>query len=329
MPISKSLARACLVSRLLLGVGGARSRPGRAIVRRYIPVQRLLWGNAFYAAKNIRGGNHGQLPGGLVQPGTVLRLTVMGPAAAGSKHEVQVRGQTVRYTVAGSGEPMILVHGLSGSTHWWRRNIPALAQHYQLYLVDLPGFGTMRRHRRLFVLAEAAAWLLDWMEAVNLQAAHLVGHSMGGYICLRLAACRPEAVRRLVLVAPAGTPIGRSLAGHLIPLLKEIRVMRPGFLPILVYDALRTGPLTLWRAASALLGEDVREHLAAISAPTLLVWGEHDVLVPAAIGYVLRGEIAGSRLLILEGAGHVPMFDHPDEFNAALMKFLAGEPVGE
>ncbi|HZB95846.1 MAG TPA: alpha/beta fold hydrolase, partial [Herpetosiphonaceae bacterium] len=100
--------------------------------------------------------------------------------------EIQVRGLRVRYQVVGSGEPVILVHGLSGSSRWWMRNIPALAPRYQLYLVDLPGFGAMRRHRRHFVLSEAASWLLAWMDAVNLRQAHVVGHSMGGFICARL-----------------------------------------------------------------------------------------------------------------------------------------------
>ncbi len=248
---------------------------------------------------------------------------------AGSKHEVQVRGRPVRYAVVGEGEPVILVHGLSGSTRWWTRNIPALAEHYQLYLVDLPGFGTMRRHRPRLALSEAASWLLAWMETVNLQAAHVVGHSMGGYICLRLAECSPQVVRSLVLVAPAGVPTRWSLLGHFVPLLGVARRAAPRFLPVLLYDSLRAEPLTLWRAARDLLAEDVREHLAAITARTLLIWGEHDTLVPPTLGHLMRAEIAGSRLLILEGAGHVPMFERPREFNAALLRFLAGESVGE
>lgn len=96
--------------------------------------------------------------------------------------EAWVGGHRVRYEVVGEGEPVVLVHGLSGSTRWWARNTAALATEYQVYLVDLPGFGAMRRLRRRFVLAEAASWLSAWMEAVGLQSAHLVGHSMGGYV---------------------------------------------------------------------------------------------------------------------------------------------------
>src|SRR5215212_277365 len=154
-----------------------------------------------------------------------------------SEREARVGGHRVRYKVVGEGEPVVLVHGLSGSTRWWARNIAALAVTYRVYLVDLPGFGAMRRLCRHFILPEAATWLADWMEAVGLGEAHLVGHSMGGYVCLRLAAQRPEAMRRLVLVAPAGVPTGRSVFGHLVPLLLAARHAAPSFLPILAYDA--------------------------------------------------------------------------------------------
>jgi pimeloyl-ACP methyl ester carboxylesterase len=246
-----------------------------------------------------------------------------------SKREIQVRGHWVRYEVAGEGEPVILVHGLSGSSRWWVRNIPSLAEHYRVHLVDLPGFGTMRHLRRHFSLVEAASWLSAWMDAVRLPQAHLVGHSMGGYVCLRLAASRPEPVRRLVLAAPAGLPTGRSIPGHLIPLLGAAYLATPSFLPVLLRDALRMGPITLWRAARDLLAEDVRQDLHSIKAPTLLIWGENDPLVPPAVGTVMREEIPDSRLLVLKGAAHVPMFDRPDEFNAALLGFFAGYSVGK
>jgi len=207
--------------------------------------------------------------------------------------------------------------------------VQAIAERYRVYLVDLPGFGKMRRLRRRFMLAEAADWLSEWMDSAGLERAHLVGHSMGGYICLNLAASRPEAVRRLVLVAPAGVPTGRSMVGHLGPLLGAARYATPSFLPVLIRDALRTGPATLWRMARDLLAEDVRLDLRRIEAPTLLIWGERDPLVPPAIGDLLREEIPDSRLLVLERSAHVPMFDRPEEFDAALLAFFAGAPVGD
>ena len=255
-----------------------------------------------------------------------------GPTRGGpgiSWREATVSGHPVRYEVAGEGDPVVLVHGLSGSTRWWVRNVPDLAEHHRVYLVNLPGFGALRRSGPRFVLAEATSWLLAWMEAVGLERAHLVGHSMGGYLSLRLAARRPEAVDRLVLVDPAGIPSHRTMLGHLGPLLLSARYGRPEFLPVLVRDALCAGPFTLLRATRDLLAEDVRDDLRRVEAPTLLVWGERDPLIPPSIGDVMRAEIPASRLLVIERAGHNPMFDRPENFNGALLAFLAGEPVGK
>ena len=243
--------------------------------------------------------------------------------------EALVSGHRVRYEVAGEGDPVVLVHGLSGSTRWWARNVPDLAEHYRVYLVNLPGFGALRRSGPRFVLAKVTSWLLAWMEAVGLRGAHLVGHSMGGYLSLRLAARRPEAVRRLVLVDPAGMPSHRTMLGHLGPLLQSARYARPTFLPVLVRDALYAGPFTLLRATRDLLAEDVRDDLRRVEAPTLLVWGGRDPLIPPSIGDLMRAEIPDSRLLVIERAGHNPMFDSPGDFNGALLAFLSGNPVGE
>ena len=242
---------------------------------------------------------------------------------------MSVAGIPVRYEVAGEGDPVVLVHGLSGSTRWWDRNVPALAGRHRVYLVNLPGFGAFHRRTQRFVLAEATSWLLAWMEAVGLRRAHLVGHSMGGYLSLKLAARRPEAVRRLVLVDPAGMPSGRTMLGHLGPLLLAARYARPTFLPVLVRDALYARPLTLLRTARDLLAEDVRDDLRQVGMPTLLVWGDRDPLIPPSIGEVMRAEIPDSRLLVIGGAGHNPMFDCPEDFNAALLAFLAGQTVGD
>ena len=228
----------------------------------------------------------------------------------------------------GEGDPIILVHGLSASSRWWVRNVPALAEHYCVYLVDLPGFGMMRSFFYPFALDNVTPWLLAWMEAVGLKQAHFVGHSMGGYICVSVAAQRPEVVRGLVLVCAAGLPGERALLGYLVPMLRMICYVTPSFLPVLFYDALRAGPLMFLRAARDLLSKDMHDLLASVAVPTLLIWGENDTLVPAVFGDILRQEIASSRLLILKKAGHVVMYDRWREFNAAILAFLAGETVG-
>jgi pimeloyl-ACP methyl ester carboxylesterase len=219
------------------------------------------------------------------------------------------------------------VHGLSGSTRWWLPTLPALTARHQVYLVDLPGFGAMARSGP-FVLDEAAEWLCRWIDAVHLQGADLIGHSMGGYLSLLVAARRPDTIGRLILVDAAALPAGRSVAGHIVPLMRATRRMAPAFFPVLISDALRAGPRTLARAARDIVAADSRPYLGRVSAPTLIIWGSDDALVPLSVGLLLRQEIPDAQLLVLDGAGHVPMFERPAQFNRTVLAFLAGERVG-
>lgn len=246
-----------------------------------------------------------------------------------TRREIQVGQQTIYYQVAGEnkGEPIILIHGLSASSRWWVRNIPALAESYRVYLLDLPGFGIMRRFRKRFALDELASGIVAWMEEAGIERAHLMGHSMGGYICLRIAARYPERIKRLVLVSPAGIPHMRSIYGYTIPMLIALRYFKPSFFYILLSDTMRAGPRTVLRAAQDLLTKDIRDCLHDVTTPTLLVWGEHDSLVPPVFGPILQQEIKDARLLILKRAGHVVMFDQAGQFNEAVLGFLGGKTV--
>ena len=94
-------------------------------------------------------------------------------------------------------------------------------------------------------------------------------------------------------------------------------------------DAILTGPFTVLRGLSHILRDDVRPLLPRISAPTLVVWGARDTLVPLAHGRRMRGKIPNARLLVLEGAGHNPMVDRAAAFNTAVAAFLDGGVVGE
>jgi pimeloyl-ACP methyl ester carboxylesterase len=202
----------------------------------------------------------------------------------------------------------VLVHGLSGSARWWRDLVPELEREHEVEVLDLP--------RRL-ELEEASAWLAERVTARS----HVVGHSMGGLIAARLAADRPELVDRLVLIAPAGAAPGSRLR-HVAPLLRALRHSSPRLLPLLARDALQTGPRTLWRAAGEVLEADLRAHLTAIAAPTLVVWGARDTLLPPALGEIFRAEIPDARLVLLEQAGHAPMVDAADELSRELTGFL-------
>jgi pimeloyl-ACP methyl ester carboxylesterase len=246
-----------------------------------------------------------------------------------SEHRVDVAGHSVPYRVAGRGEPIVMIHGLGGSSRCWAWTLPALARRYRVFLVDLPGFGRLRRLHRHFALDTAARWLEEWMRTAGVGRAHLVGHSMGGCIAAQVAAAAPALVDRLVLVSAAGVPTGRSLADCVRRVPAGWRHRTAGAWRLLLPDALLTRPWLVWRTARALLAQDLRETLGAIRAPTLVLWGTDDPMVPAECAAVFRGGIPGARTLLLQSAGHLPMITRPDEFNRALVAFFGGEPVGE
>lgn len=248
---------------------------------------------------------------------------------ASAEYRVQVNGQTVAYRALGEGEPVVMIHGLGGSSRCWAWSVEALASRHRVYLIDLPGFGVLRRLHRQFALSTASAWLAEWMRAAGVAHAHLVGHSMGAFIAARLAAERPNSVDRLILVSAAGVPIGRSVLGCLRHLKADWRHRTPGAWRLLLLDALLTRPTMVWRTARELLGEDIRTTLREIRAPTLVLWGADDALLPADCAEVFRREISGARRLLLFQAGHLPMLARPEEFNLALLTFLGGAPVGD
>jgi pimeloyl-ACP methyl ester carboxylesterase len=250
------------------------------------------------------------------------------PRVPFERRYLDVSGARVYYQVAGSGDAVVLIHGLSGSGRWWRRNAPALAARFRVFVIDLVGFG---RSRGPFKLAEGTDVLADWMTQVGLRRAHLVGHSMGGYLAADLAASAADRdldVDRLVLVDAAAFPLGWRPVRHATSLLRAVRYMDPSFLPVLATDALRAGPRTLLLAAREVTETDLEARCAEIGAPTLVVWGEHDRVVPPAVGERLTECLPDAELVVIEGAGHNPMWDRPAAFNEAVLGFLTGEGAG-
>jgi pimeloyl-ACP methyl ester carboxylesterase len=240
---------------------------------------------------------------------TVRRMAKVGPL-------------TVHYEVAGKGPAVVLIHGLSGSGRWWAYNVPVLAQQYQVYNVDLVGFGRSRGQR--LVLREAGSWFTEWLKVVGISEAHLVGHSMGGYIATEVAVTLPDVVQRLVLVDALVLPIGPGLVRHALDLARAARYMRLSFLPVLVSDVLRAGTRTLWQATQEVLSADLSGRLGAVQAETMVIWGENDTLLDPELGRKLAERLARARFVCVEGAGHNPMWDRPQRFNELLLDFLAG-----
>jgi pimeloyl-ACP methyl ester carboxylesterase len=212
----------------------------------------------------------------------------------------------------------MLLHGLAGSWRWWAPVLEPLATRRRVYALDLPRMITTSSGSK-----ELTAWLCGWLEANGLERADIAGHSLGGFVAAELAARRPERVARLVLVAPAGIPCGRGFGSRAFSIFGALYGIRR-WLPIVLADAVRTGPLALAGAVAFASRCDIHTELSAVRAPTLLIWGERDRVVPFRIGEAWQRAVPGSRLERVPG-GHVPMLEAPNEVAASMLRFLEEE----
>ena len=206
---------------------------------------------------------------------------------------------------------LVCVHGLSGSSRWWSRLVPRVEAIGPIVLLDLP---------RALAPSRLPEWVIGRLEGLE-PPVDLVGHSLGGLVSARVAALRPDLVRRLILIAPPGIGPRRSTMTFLWPLLMTLARSRPSFLTRLTADALRAGPRNILRGGRHASTADIRADLAAVVAPTLLVWGARDRIVPAMDGPIWRDALVDARFLLLPCAGHVPMLDAADDLAAAIVAF--------
>jgi 2-hydroxy-6-oxonona-2,4-dienedioate hydrolase len=216
--------------------------------------------------------------------------------------------------------PVVLVHGLGTSDRWWTPTIPVLAEHYRVLAPDLVGFG--RSAGQPVQLDVAADELAAWAAAIGLERATWVGHSMGGQVTIDLAARYPELVERLVLVDAAGLPVSKEVTRHLMNVVRAGPFMPLAAYPVAVECVLRCGPIAITRASHQILSTDLETRVRAIGAPTLVVWGGRDTLLPPSYGRRLAAMIPGATYVELERAGHSPQWEAPTEFEGALLSFL-------
>jgi len=276
-------------------------------------------------------------PMSVLEAGGELLLRLRGVAS----REIEAGGFRLRYLEAGSGPPLVLVHGLASSALAdWGRLVPALGERHHVYAPDLPGFGRSERPPdAAYSIPMQVEAVRAFMAKAGVPRARVAGVSMGGWIAARLAAEHPELVERLVLVAPAGMRPVESApipAEELLPqdqdgVRRLIAVVRhhppptPGFV---LADILALKKRDEWIVRRALesmrLGRDWLDGtLGRVRMPVLVVWGRNDALIPAAYAARLQAELPDARLEIIDDCGHVPMADCPQAFDPVLQGFLA------
>ncbi len=256
-----------------------------------------------------------------------------------------IRDIITYYEEAGSGEPLILVMGLSGDIQAWALQVPTLAKHFRVITFDNRGAGRTSAPDKPQSIAGMAEDLSALMDYLAVPRAHILGWSMGGYVAQEFAIKYPAKVDRLALVttAPNIDGYGRAVLNSWINAKRSnlsreqwYRFTAPYlFSPALLDDAARfeaaisngaSNPFAqqdhaFIRQAEACLAFDASERLAAIKAPTLVVGSTDDVLVPVRNSQKLAALIPGSTLKILQG-GHVGLIEYPNEYNAVFLEHL-------
>ncbi len=265
--------------------------------------------------------------------------------------KVHVDGVRLHYVEAGEGPPLLLLHGLNGSTFSFRLLMPYLAPHFRTIALDLKGFGySDRPSGGDYSLGEQARLVAGFLDALGIEKAFVLGHSLGGAVAMRLALAFPERIERLILVSAADdSELRRGL--------RSARLIRP-FLPVVAAFTLQNQRFRRMSLRSAcydpafvtteimegyLAPTHIRGHLhalgslmvdrrldapldvASITQPTLIIWGTADRWMPFVHGERLRELIPGAGFVLVEKAGHLVLEEQPQECSRAIIDFLKAE----
>jgi pimeloyl-ACP methyl ester carboxylesterase len=284
-----------------------------------------------------------------------LPLEELKPAFAnGASRFVDLDGLSVHYRDEGAGPPLLLLHGTGSSLHTWDAWTDAVRGHFRVIRMDLPGFGLTGPNRDDdYRIERYVAFVEAFRSRFGLESFALAGNSLGGQIAWSYAVAHPRRVSALVLVDPAGYPIDRpALVFRLakIPGLSWLMTkLDPG--PIAAKTlrdaygdpakvtremverhrklALREGNRRAFVARSSLRGESRSADIGKVRAPTLILWGAQDRLIPVSHGYRFEHAIASARLIVYDGVGHVPMEEIGPRSALDVDAFLTGAaPLG-
>ncbi len=271
---------------------------------------------------------------------------------------VSVDGQPVNTIEIGEGRPIVFVHGLSGSWPNWLEQLPVFgAEGYRAIAMDLPGFGYSPMPTERITISGYARLLDRLLGELGVDAATIVGNSMGGFISAELAIAFPQRVERLVLVSPAGlSTYNHPGATRALPTLRRTNrivaaytswlasksetvtrhpklrdatlglvTAHPSRLPgALAAEQLRgAGKPGFMQALEANLSYDFKHRLPEIACPTLIVWGDRDRVITVRDAAVYAELIPGSRKVVYGDTGHMAMLERPAAFNGLLREFLA------
>jgi pimeloyl-ACP methyl ester carboxylesterase len=254
------------------------------------------------------------------------------------------------YELIGSGEPLLLIPGLGATCRCWDAVTPELAASFNLILMDNRGIGRSRPKRHARSLRDYAADVVELLDELQLDRVNVLGLSLGGLIAQRLAVEHPSRVDRLVLMScPDGfSPYLRQMANLLGQALRkfnrenfsrtvELLGTSPEYMDAHIDEvearvrdkcAAPVSRGALGRQLRCLASSEIPAERYHITAPTLVVAGERDALIPSCYAKRMAGKIPGSQYLVVPCAGHNPLTECPDVVVPPVVRFLRGRPVG-
>jgi 2-hydroxy-6-oxonona-2,4-dienedioate hydrolase len=235
--------------------------------------------------------------------------------AAGRMH-ARVGGEGI------SGTPVVLVHGMVISGRYMVPTAEELAQLCPVYAIDLPGYGDSVKPLTILGLAELADALAAWMDAMRFPSAHLVANSFGCQVLAEFALRHARRVDRLVFQGPTVDPKARTLGKQLVRLLRNTPSEAGGLGWITVVDYVKAGMRRIRATMRMAIEDRIEDKLPRIAAPTLVVRGGNDPLVPQEWADEVVRRLPRGELRVLPGLGHTINYTAPKEFVSAMRPFL-------
>ena len=264
--------------------------------------------------------------------------------------KIKVQEIDLYYEIHGEGASLIMIRGLGSTADHWVAQVPAFSKKFRVVIFDNRGIGRSDKPDIPYTIGMMAQDTVGLMHALNIRRAHVLGMSMGGMIAQEIAIRYPERVHGLVLgcthcggkhVSPPDEAIGRLFGEYILTgsdegfdktlkalfaqkTLKERPEMAQSYREI--SKRFPSSPKFLVRQFEAVQGHDSWEDLVKIKAPTLVLTGSEDVLVPPKNSEILAARIPNARLEIIEGGAHQFPLERADAFNRTVLDFLSSLP---
>lgn len=245
-------------------------------------------------------------------------------------HRVQAGGWNLRYREAGEGPTLVLVHGLGCSSDYWVRNGPWLAAAgFRVLAPDLPGFGRTEGPRSGLSIEQQAFAVSLFAEAMGLERAAYLGHSLSCQTVLELACTEPERVSAVILAAPTGDRRRKRLLYEAVGFIRDIPREPPSLVPLILTAYSHAGPFRWMRTWFAGKRHDAFAAASGVHVPALVLVGDIDAVVTVKFASAIAGALPNGRLHVIPGGAHAIIYDEPKGFNGAVVGFLEEVGVGK